>query len=644
MTKNVKYTGFIILVAILGYVVVKSFAMPNKPSNQVSGVEEIEIPTTLRTVYKTNSWFSSLYQFPSSPFFAYPAAYQISDKGLGISVPQIKGTEKTVYGSYDDICVLGKGAAFEKSSVIGYGDWNVELLLGDDLKFSFVQGSPVTYFEGLKDLEVNCRGAKITVLENSILITRDNGILLLQSSEKFSADLLNEQSFKISSESTKWRVSVLPDSSENTITLFENNSWNRILNTEISFAKSDVLQTNWNFATENDGKIFTTIWPHQGDVKYVTKIKDANYKTVLGTMQLVETDGFSTSRTIPNLEFNFSKVSDLGKAIEIAGYIKQDTVQILKDPVAGGVYFKGTWMGQISSLIQLADVYGLTEERNKLLDKLSLELKSSLNEFEYNENLALYVARKPEFGNESGNDHHFHYGYYIRASAVLGMYRPETIEWTKPVISEMVEDIASFDRESTKYPVLRYFSAYEGHSWADGKASFADGNNQESTSEALNAWYSLKMWGDLTSNQKLSDQGTWLFAEELESTSKYWFGKNNPFPEGFTSPIASMVWGGKRDFSTWFSGNPMHIVGIQVLPITPASNYLKSVGNSEQIKSYLNAKVAKPESADWGDLYLMYLSYSDSKLASSGVAVPEKFEGGKLRSLFYQTIYKNAEM
>lgn len=63
------------------------------------------------------------------------------------------------------------------------------------------------------------------------------------------------------------------------------------------------------------------------------------------------------------------------------------------------------------------------------------------------------------------------------------------------MVDLLIRDIASTDRSDPLFPYLRCFDKYAGHSWASAEANFADGNNQESSSESLNAWYGLILWG-----------------------------------------------------------------------------------------------------------------------------------------------------
>jgi endoglucanase Acf2 len=305
------------------------------------------------------------------------------------------------------------------------------------------------------------------------------------------------------------------------------------------------------------------------------------------------------------------------------------------------VYFKGTWLGELATLVQLNDGYGLEKERDQAVDVLYRVLHESLVDFRYDEEKRMFISMKPEFGNEKGNDHHFHYGYYIRAAATLQRYRPLDTGDTQ-VITEMIADIASSDRSSTRYPFLRVYSPYEGHSWADGEARFADGNDQESTSEALNAWYALHMWGGVVHDTELQRRAAWLFSQELSGTYAYWYGVNNPFPSQYTYPLASLVWGGKREFGTWFSAQPLHVAGIQWLPITPASAYLRDTPGSRVIAA-LDTLDSRAVHHEWGDLYLIYLGYFDSKKSEKMLSLLDKPNGAKLKSLVYHNIYKDIE-
>ena len=81
-------------------------------------------------------------------------------------------------------------------------------------------------------------------------------------------------------------------------------------------------------------------------------------------------------------------------------------------------------------------------------------------------------------------DHHYHYGYFLRAAAAIGRYDPAWLKTHLPIFNSLLLDVAAFDNGASGFPQLRNFNPYYGHNWADGAAY--GGNNQESTSEAIN--------------------------------------------------------------------------------------------------------------------------------------------------------------
>ena len=124
------------------------------------------------------------------------------------------------------------------------------------------------------------------------------------------------------------------------------------------------------------------------------------------------------------------------------------------------------------------------------------------------------------FSIEQMNDHHFHYGYWIRAMAEIALRDPAWAakERWGGMVDLLVADIATPQRGRKDFPFLRNFDVYEGHSWASGNGMNPWGNNQESSSEAVNAWAGLILWGEVTGNARLRDLGVFLYAMEARST------------------------------------------------------------------------------------------------------------------------------
>ena len=90
-------------------------------------------------------------------------------------------------------------------------------------------------------------------------------------------------------------------------------------------------------------------------------------------------------------------------------------------------------------------------------------------------------------------------------------------------ILHMISDIAEPSRASAWYPFMRYKDWFAGHGWASGLFAFADGKNQESTSESVMAWYSIYLWGMASENSRLRDLGRLMTALEIRTAHKYLF-------------------------------------------------------------------------------------------------------------------------
>ena len=104
--------------------------------------------------------------------------------------------------------------------------------------------------------------------------------------------------------------------------------------------------------------------------------------------------------------------------------------------------------------------------------------------------------------------------------------------------------------------MLRCFDLYKLHSWAAGLTEFEDGRNQESTSEAVNAYYSAALVGLAYGDSSLVDTGSTLVALEILAAQTWWHVKveDNLYEEEFAkdNKIVGVLWANKREqVSEW---------------------------------------------------------------------------------------------
>ncbi|KAI5315430.1 hypothetical protein L3X38_044606 [Prunus dulcis] len=113
--------------------------------------------------------------------------------------------------------------------------------------------------------------------------------------------------------------------------------------------------------------------------------------------------------------------------------------------------------------------------------------------------------RGADFGFGVYNDHHYHLGYFVYGISVLAKIDRAWGSKYKPQAYSLAADFINIgNRSNSNYLRLRCFDLYKLHSWAGGLTEFGDGRDQESTSEAVNAYYSAALMG-------LAYENFWFF-------------------------------------------------------------------------------------------------------------------------------------
>jgi len=259
-------------------------------------------------------------------------------------------------------------------------------------------------------------------------------------------------------------------------------------------------------------------------------------------------------------------------------------------------YWAGKNYGKVAELIAIADSIGMTVEatqlrawlKDELADWFTAETNGNLDVtkyFVYDDEWDTLLGLEESFAaHQQLNDHHFHYGYFVRAAAEICR---RDLDWCGadqygPMIELLIRDYAA-DASDPMFPYLRNFDPANGFSWASGPANFLRGNNNESTSEAATAYGAIILFGLVTGRQDLVDRGIYLHASTTAAYWEYWNnidGYNNVgaaennFPAGYNRIATSIIWGEGTSFSTWFSGAFAHILGIQALPSNALSLHL----------------------------------------------------------------------
>jgi endoglucanase Acf2 len=243
-----------------------------------------------------------------------------------------------------------------------------------------------------------------------------------------------------------------------------------------------------------------------------------------GTIRFSQTASF---------DYRLPSVGVLPALPSIAGTFDQATLEgLVSDFIAQGpaawnnrtdTYWAGKNYGKVAELIAIADSIGMNADATQLLEWLKAELADwftaetngsldVMKYFVYDEEWNTLLGLEESFASHQQlNDHHFHYGYFVRAAAEICRM---DIAWCGadqygPMIELLIRDYAG-DADDPMFPYLRNFDPANGFSWASGPANFVRGNNNESTSEAANAYGAIVLYGLTTGRDDLVEKGMYL--------------------------------------------------------------------------------------------------------------------------------------
>ena len=337
-------------------------------------------------------------------------------------------------------------------------------------------------------------------------------------------------------------------------------------------------------------------------------------------------------------------------------------------------YWAGKNYGKVAELIAIADSIGMDAEAAQLLGWLKAELADWFTAetngrldvfkyFVYDDDWNTLLGMEESFASHQQlNDHHFHYGYFVRAAAEICRM---DIAWCGadqygPMFELLIRDYAGA-ADDPLFPYLRNFDPANGFSWASGPANFARGNNNESTSEAANAYGAIVLYGLATGRDDLVERGMYLHASTAAAYWQYWNnidGYNNRgtvednFPTGFNRITTSIIWGDGSAFATWFSGAFAHILGIQGLPSNPLilhvgqyADYMVdyvALGLSESS----NTRPSGLPEDQWRDLWwnLWAMTDADAAIADYNTVSNYVPEAGETKAHTYHWIHTFARL
>ena len=594
----------------------------------------------------TNDWWSTLIkEDQASNLFSYP--YTMKTKNNGLVTTYIP------WGVIDDIepvTVGVTGMNSSKTTVADYSDWTVTMDWNDGahhFQSTAGIGMPFLYFsKGASDV------AQITVASGAVSI--DNEMLVI-TDVRYGADFavyapvgstwVQNGNVYTSTLNGKnyWSMAFIPLNASSVSSVaneYKKYAYVFPTNTTSSFSYNEsnsVVTSDFTVTTDvkegSETEMLLGLLPHQwANLSLSSSVLTSHtYTTVRGELKTMEANSFSVENTyygiLPTLPY-VSFYSDGFVPTELKekiSAIENDQLSTWTDS-----YNEGQVMNRLIQTARIADEMGNTESRDLMIATVKERLENWLLAengevaflFYYNTTWSAMLGYPAGHGQDNNiNDHHFHWGYFIHAAAFLEQYQPGWAAQWGDMINLLVRDAASTDRSDELFPYLRNFSPYAGHCWANGFASFPNGNDQESTSESMQFNSSLIHWGEITGNKAIRDLGIYLYTTEQTAIEEYWLDtEERNFKNDQQYSLVSRVWGNSYDNGTFWTSDIAASYGIEMYPIHGGSFYL---GQDTDYVTKLWAEIenntgilGNEENPNlWHDVFWEYLAFIDPEKA-----------------------------
>jgi endo-1,3(4)-beta-glucanase len=162
-------------------------------------------------------------------------------------------------------------------------------------------------------------------------------------------------------------------------------------------------------------------------------------------------------------------------------------------------------------------------------------------------------------------------------TSTLANYSFSPKDW----IDALIRDYANPNEHDSHFPHQRHQDDYAGHSWASGLSAITDGQNEQSSSEAVNAYYALALYAKAMHDETLYSWGQFLTARELVSAQTYWQVRSDSsiysavFKEN--NWVVANLWANKVDANAYFNTcteyrcGLEYSFGIEMLPLNAIS-------------------------------------------------------------------------
>ncbi|XP_027350198.1 probable endo-1,3(4)-beta-glucanase ARB_01444 isoform X2 [Abrus precatorius] len=574
-----------------------SFLFPHTQSTVLPDPSNFISQNLLSSPLPTNSFFQNfVLQNGSQPEYIHPYLIKTSNSSLSASYPLLFFSAAVLYQVFvPDLTISSTQKthtySHQQNHVISsYSDLGVTLdIPSSNLRFFLVRGSP--YLTASHTLQLNNTETWLLYASSPIYLNHGSSEV---TSKSFSGII---------------RIAVLPDSKYEEILDKFSSCYPLSGNATIE----DPFRVVYEWEKNGSGDLLMLAHPLHVKLLYsdhggITVLHDLKYRSVDGDLVGVVGDSWVLETDHVPVAWHSNKGVKESRD-EIVTALSEDVKELNYSSITTkSSYFYGKLVARAARLALIAEEVSFSN----VIPAISQFLKETIepwldgtfkgNGFLYERKWGGLVTEQgstdstADFGFGIYNDHHFHLGYFLYGIAVLAKIDPTWGQKYKPQAYSLVTDFMNLgQRYDSDYPRLRCFDFYKLHSWAAGLTEYADGRNQESTSEATNGYYSAALMGLAYGDTRLVTIGSTLLALEIGAAQMWWHVKveNNFYEEEFAKDnrMVGVLWANKRDTKLWWAPAECREcrLGIQVLPLLPLVEWTLTSLQSEGWKGFTYA-------------------------------------------------------
>ena len=572
----------------------QAYQMEHRPIYIVDSLQGRPLPS--------NDWWTYALVNPwTGKLWAYPALVWADATGISIAKPsyweptgcEMKWNDPltitTLAFSPDSLIASSPHRPFSPQSALisHWSDYMIAFVLQDgsaEVRVTLMQGSPLVWLEftNAEPTITNPDPNALTVFQHTAGNTTTLAVAVL--TDNLTTEDLQPYAFRIP---------------RNTQITYDYLSQQSFLRTQFHISYQDIVPTNAN-------GIWQGFLPHHyynthTDIAFAP----ATYATPRGEMRLAQGNDFTIDYPVHGMLPFFPIPYDTLQGYDPALMRTLCAEYALAGSFGADTYWGGKGLTQMAHYMttayQLGDTatFELAKSRLRatLIDWYTYTVGEDQYYFAYYDRWGALVGFDPSYDSDTFNDHHFHYGYFVYASALLCMFdddfrqqygpmaRLVALDYANPYRSTSAQQSSIFKRSdlptsaqrSTSFPSFRTFNPYLGHSFAGGMGNEGNGNGQESSSESMQGWGGVWMLGAALGDEDLMEAGIYGYTLEARGTAEYWFdrGRRNIDYTKYLHPYCCNLTMQGVGWWTWFSGDPVWMHSIQWLPISPIlQNYL----------------------------------------------------------------------